>query len=222
MRTTEQFNVNVRDMRFVLSIHTRNPAHEARIQWKIPSQDLCGEWGRLYLPADMPGGADQIIQEPTLAFGSDESICINGQEQSSITLPRSLALQLQEILDDLGTATSNTGSICDEPSQFPPDIQYRTQISEKDLNKISWNEDQRIMWYSFTAPQDQNEPSRLAELLSAVDMYAYQIEDGELIHRTEEYPSSEAVDKLKQLLQQAVPSDERLSTDSYQIDEPLE
>jgi hypothetical protein len=222
MRNSEQFSVDVHGVQFVLSIHTENPAHEARIRWETINQDLSGEWGRLYLPEDMPKGADQVIQEPILAFGSRKSIAIDGKERKSIELPRSLALRLQNILDDFGTATSNADSICDGPSQFPPDIQYQTQISTQNLNKKSWDANQRIMWYAPDRPQAQSASSQFAKLVNELDVYAYQIENEKLIHRTEEYPSSEAVDELKRLLQQATPNlDEQPDTDSYRINEPL-
>lgn len=222
MRSTKQFDIGYKCERLTLEVHTENPAHEARIRWEIVDQDLSGEWGRLYLPESMPGGADQVIQEPILVFGSRESISINGHEENSIELPRSLALRLQDILNDFGTATSNTDSICDNPSRFPSDIQYKTQISTEYLNKMSWDANQRVMWYSPERPQTQAESSRFTELIEKLDVYAYQIEEDKLIHRTEEYPSGEAANEFKRLLRQAIPdSDEHHDTNSHRIHRQL-
>lgn len=222
MRHSEQFKTEKHDERFLLEIHTDNPAHEARIRWKSAERSLSGVWGRLNLPEDMSRGADQVIREPILSFGSNKSISIAGQERRSIQLSRSLARRLQDLLDELGTASVDGEHICDDASRFPAGIQYETQISTKNLDKTRWDSDRQIMWYAPDRPPAQNPSSRFAELVSQLDVYGYQIENGELIHRTEEYPSSEAVNELQQLLQQAIPdSDEQSDADSHRIDEPL-
>ena len=223
MRCAEQFEVEVHGEDFILEIHTENPAHEARIRWKIVDRDLSGKWGRLYLPESMPGGGDQVIQEPILAFGGDASITVKRQERNSIELPRSLALQLQESLDRVGTATVDREHVCNDASRFPATIQYRTQVSTEHLDKTWWDSDRYLMWYSPNKPPAQNVPSRLAELISQLDVYGYQIEHGKLIHRTEEFPSEKAVDELKRSLQQAIPKSEtQPDTNSYRIGESLE
>jgi hypothetical protein len=223
MRNTEHFKVDAHGEQFVLEIHTENPAHEARIRWEIPDRDLSGEWGRLYLPESMPGGADQVIERPILAFGGRESITTDGQERSSIELPESRALQLRELLDECGTATTHEKRICDDASQFPSSIQYRTQISTEHLDRVWWDSDRHLMWYSPDRPQTRNVSSQLTELVSRLDLYGYQIERGKLIHRTREFPSEEAASELKQFLQRAGPdSGSQSEVQSFRIDEPLE
>jgi hypothetical protein len=223
MESSKQFEADVHGKRFVLNIHTENPAHEARIRWKIPNQNLSGKWGRLYLPENMPRGGDQVIQEPTLTFGGHEPIMINGQERNSIELPRSLASGLQDSLDELGTATVDREHVCDDASRFPSTLQYRTQISTEHLDKMWWDSDRYLMWYAPEKPQAQNVPSRFAELISQLDLYGYQIEDEKLIHRTEEFPSGEAMGEFKQTLQQTMQNlDPQPDTNSHRIDSPLE
>lgn len=223
MRSAEQFETDTHNEQFILEIHTENPAHEARIRWEIADRDLSGKWGRLYLPESMPGGGDQVIQEPIIAFGGRESVVIDGQERRSIELSRSLALQLQESLDELGTAITDREHICDEPSRFPSSIDYQTQISTEHLDKMWWDSDRYLMWYSSDKPQAQSVPSRLAELVSRLDVYGYQIENGKLIHRIREYPSEEAVNELKQFLQRTISnSDTPSDAQPFRINKPLE
>jgi hypothetical protein len=223
MRNTEHFEVDAYGEQFILEVHTENPAHEARIRWEVSNQNLSGEWGRLYLPESMPGGADQVIEKPILAFAGREPITTDGQERGSIELPQSLALQLRESLDKCGTATIHEKRICDDASRFPSSIQYRTQVSTEHLDKVRWDSNRNLMWYSPDRPQARNVSPRLVELVSRLDLYGYQIENGKLIHRTREFPSEEAASELKQFLQRAGPdSDSQSEMQSFRIDEPLE
>ena len=217
------FEVESDGERFVLGIHTDNPAHEARIRWEAVNRGLSGKWGRLYLPEEMAGGIDQVIQEPILVFETGEAIVIDDKDLSSVELPRPLASRLQESLDEFGTAIVDSASVETNPDRFPASIEYQTRIATEHLDKAWWDSTRLIMWYAPNKPEVQNLPTRLAELISRVDLYGYQIEQENLVHRTNEIPTERAVNELKSFLEQIVPrTDMRADSGSYQIEHPLE
>src|SRR5699024_8777875 len=176
------------------------------IRWKILGRDLSGKWGRLYLPENMPGGSDQNIQEPTLKFGNHRPIMLAGRKRRGIKLSQSLGLRLRESLDELGTVTVDEKHICDISSRFPATINYQTNISTEHLNKSWWESDRHLMWYAPRKSWVQNSPSQIMKLIEQLDMYGYQIENDELIHRTEEFPSDDAVNELKELFHNQIQS----------------
>lgn len=217
------FEVESYGERFNLEIHIDNPAREPRIRWETVGENLSGDWGRLYLPEGMAGGIDQVLQEPILRFEVGETIIIGGKKRTSIKLPHSLAVRLQKIIDKIETVSVDSTLVETNPNRFPSTIAYETKIATENLHKACWDPNQYVMWYAPDRPTPPKQSDRLTELISSVDLFGYQISQGELIHRANELPPKKAVRELKHFLDRTMPNtspDDRSS--SYRIEYTLE